>query len=170
MWKTAVIHTNVTFNQNVSQHVQIPCLKNQYAKNQIVCLITSWTIPLRKDKVKISHTKISHIFSRSKNPSTEPHNYPINLVLSVNKNFVSLWSLIFFLMLAIIFHKIWDFEKKILKNVKSSFLNRIITKSLKIVVHCILKLLFIAVGPFSCNNSYIYQLSFVEQNRLRKRW
>ena len=79
LWKTAVIHTNVTFNQNVSQHVQIPCLKNQYAKNQIVCLTTSWTIPLRKDKVKISHTKISHNFSRNKNASTEPHNYPINL-------------------------------------------------------------------------------------------
>ena len=34
----------------------IPCSKNQYAKNQIACLTTSFTIPLQKDKVKISHT------------------------------------------------------------------------------------------------------------------
>ena len=92
MWKTTAIYTKITFTNNFSQHVQIPCLKNQ-----TVCLNKSFAIPLQNDKVKGSHTKISHIFSRNKNASTEPHKYPINL----------------FLMLATIFHKIWDTEKKI---------------------------------------------------------
>ena len=35
--KTAAIHTNITLTYNFS-HAQISCLKNQHAKNQIVCL------------------------------------------------------------------------------------------------------------------------------------
>ena len=88
LWKTAEIHTNITFSHNFSQHVQMLCLKNQCAKSQTVCLTTSFKMVLRKNKIKVSHTKINHIFPRNKNVSTEPHNYPINLVLSVNKNLV----------------------------------------------------------------------------------
>ena len=84
----SMIHINITFTYNFSQHVQISCLKNQHAKNQILCLTTSFTIPLHKDKVKVSHTKINHIFSHNKNASAEPHNYPIKLVFSVNKNLI----------------------------------------------------------------------------------
>ena len=87
LWKTAAIHTNITFNHNFP-HVQTSCLKNQHAKNQIVCLTTSFTILLRKNKVKVSHAKINRIFSRNKNAFTEPDNSPINLVFSVNKNLV----------------------------------------------------------------------------------
>ena len=56
------------------------------AKNHIVCLTTPSTITLQKYKVKVSHTKISSIFPLNKNAFTEPHNYPINLLSSVNKN------------------------------------------------------------------------------------
>ena len=76
--KTGAIYTNILFSQ-FSQYVQISCLKNQHAKNQIVCLTTSSTIPLWKDKVKVNQAKIKRIFSRDKNASAEPHNYPINL-------------------------------------------------------------------------------------------
>ena len=111
LWKTAAIHAYLTFTHNFPQHVQISCLKNQHAKNQIVCLTTSFTIPLRKDKVKVSHAKNSHIFSHNKNASTEQHNHAINLVFPVNRNLVYFWHTIFFLMLAAISHKIWHFEK-----------------------------------------------------------
>ena len=50
LWKNGAIDTNITYTHNVLQHVQISCLKNQHAKNQIVCLTTSFTIPLRKSK------------------------------------------------------------------------------------------------------------------------
>ena len=56
---------------------------------QSACLTTSFTIPLPKDTVKDSHAEINHIFSRKKNASTQPHNYPINLFFfSVSKNVV----------------------------------------------------------------------------------
>ena len=80
MWKATAIYTKITFTNNFSQHVQIPCLKNQ-----TVCLNKPFAIPLRNYKVKGSHAKISHIFSRNKNASTEPHNQTRKLVLSVNK-------------------------------------------------------------------------------------
>ena len=79
MWETAEIPANIAFTHDFPQHIQILCLKNQHAKTQIVCLTTSFTIPLRKGKVKVSTAKISLIFSRNKYASTEPHNYPINL-------------------------------------------------------------------------------------------
>ena len=87
----------ITFTLNFSQHAQISCLKNQHAKNQIVCLNTSFTIPLWKDKVKVSHEKISHIFLHNKNASTETHNYPINLFFSINKDLIYFWCVNFFL-------------------------------------------------------------------------
>ena len=86
--ETAAIHTNIIFNHSFSQHVQIS-LKNKHAKNQTVCLTTNFTVALRKDKVKVGLAKINHIFSRNKNASTEPPNYPINLVFSVNENVVN---------------------------------------------------------------------------------
>ena len=76
--KTGAIYTNILFS-HFSQYVQISCLKNQHAKNQIVCLTASFTIALGKDTVKVSHAKFNCIFSINKNASTEPHNYPINL-------------------------------------------------------------------------------------------
>ena len=39
-----VIPTNITFSHNFLQNFQISCLKNQHAKNQIVCLTASFTI------------------------------------------------------------------------------------------------------------------------------
>ena len=114
-------YTNVTFSHNFSQHVQISCLKNQHAKNQIACFNASFTITLGKDKVKVSHAKVNHIFACNKNASTEPHNYPMNLSFSVNKNSVCSSHAIFFLMLATILHKIQHFEKKIKKNTNMSF-------------------------------------------------
>ena len=50
LWKNSAIDTNITYTHNVSQHVQISCLKNQHAKNQIVCLTSSFTIPIQKFK------------------------------------------------------------------------------------------------------------------------
>ena len=60
-------------------------------------LTTSFKMALRKNKIKFSHTKINHIFPCNKNGSTESHNYPINLIFSVNKNLVYFWREIFFL-------------------------------------------------------------------------
>ena len=77
---------------------------------------------LTKNKAKVSYIKITHIFSSNKIASTESHNYPINLVFSVNKNLVYFWSVFFFLMLVTIFHKIWHLGKKMQKNAKMSFL------------------------------------------------
>ena len=68
------------FSHNFSQHVQILCLKNQHAKNQIVCLTATFTIALQKDKVKVSHAKTNQIFWSNENASTEPHNNPINFL------------------------------------------------------------------------------------------
>ena len=51
--------------------------KNIQNLGKIVYLTTSFTISLRKDKVKVSHAKISHIFSQNKNASVQPQNYPI---------------------------------------------------------------------------------------------
>ena len=48
-------------------------------QKQIVCLTTSFAFPFRKDKVKVTHAKINHIFSGKKAASTEQHGYPINL-------------------------------------------------------------------------------------------
>ena len=123
LWKTAAIHTNITFTHSFSQHVQISCLKNQHAKNQIVYLIASFTIPLRKEKVKVSYAKISRIFLHNNNASTEPRNYLINLVFLLNKNLIY-FSCVTFLILATIFHKIWDFEKKMKKKKKKKMQKR----------------------------------------------
>ena len=79
LWKTTEIHKNITFSHNFSQQAQISCLKSQHAKNHIVCFTASFKIGLTKNKVKVSYTKINHIFSRNKNASTELHNYLINL-------------------------------------------------------------------------------------------
>ena len=87
MWKTAAIHTNIVFSHNFSQHVQI-YLKNEHAKNYIICLTACFTVASQKDKVEASHAKISRNFSHHKNASTEPHNYPLNLFFTVNKNVV----------------------------------------------------------------------------------
>ena len=62
--KTAAIYTNILFSQ-FSQHVQISCLKNQHAKNQIVCLTASFTIAIGNDKVKVSHKKNLNAFFHS---------------------------------------------------------------------------------------------------------
>ena len=97
IWKNLVIHKNITFSHNFSQHIQISCLKNQYGKNQIICFTAPITVALQRDEVKVSHTKINHIFSCNKSASAELHNYPINLFLSVNKNLVNFWHIIFFL-------------------------------------------------------------------------
>ena len=79
IWKNLVIHKNITFSHNFSQHIQISCLKNQHGKNQIICLTAPITVALQRDEVKVSHTKINHIFSCNKSASAELHNYPINL-------------------------------------------------------------------------------------------
>ena len=79
--------TQILHLAKFSKHVQISCLKNQHPKNQIICLTASFIIALRKDKLKVSHARIN-IFWCNKNASTEPHNYPINLVFAVNENLV----------------------------------------------------------------------------------
>ena len=66
--KTKAIHTNVIFSHNFSQHLQMSCLKNHHAKNQIVCLTISFTVPLQKGKVKVSHAKTNHIYHKLKMP------------------------------------------------------------------------------------------------------
>ena len=96
LWKTAAIHTYITFSHNFSQHVQSSCLKDQHAKNQIICLTAFFTIAFWKIRVKVSYTKINHVFSCNENASTEPLNYPINLFFSVSKNLVYFWCAIFF--------------------------------------------------------------------------
>ena len=96
--------------------------EEEYAKNQIICWTTCFTVALQKYQVKVSHAKISRIFSPNKNASTEPHNYPLNLFFSLNKDLVCFWHVFFFLMLATIFHKIWHFEKMIQKTAEMSFL------------------------------------------------
>ena len=120
----------MTFTYNFSQHLQISCLKNQHAKNQIVCLTTSFTIPLWKDKVKVSHAKISCIFSCNKNASKEPDNYPINLTFSVNINLVWIWCVIFFFDISQNFSQNMRFSKKDVKKCKNIilFLNGIHNK------------------------------------------
>ena len=65
-------------------------MKNEYPKSQIICLTTSFTVPLQKDKVNVSHAKISPIFSRSKNAIAEPRKHPLNLFFSVNQYLVFL--------------------------------------------------------------------------------
>ena len=111
MRKTAAIHTIITFSHNLSQHVQISCLKNQHAKNQIVCLAAFFTITVRKDKVKVNHTKIKHIISRNKNISREP-----------NENLVCFWGVIFFLDVSHNISQNVTFWKKMSK--RHYFLNR----------------------------------------------
>ena len=59
--------SNIMFEESVCQ-------------NHIACLTTSSIMALRKNKVNVCHTKIRNIFSRNKNTSTEPHNYPRKLV------------------------------------------------------------------------------------------
>ena len=79
LWTTTEIHTSITFSHIFSQHVQMSSLKNQHAKNQVIWLNASFMMAFWKNKIKVRHTKIYHIFLRNKNASTEPHNYPINL-------------------------------------------------------------------------------------------
>ena len=71
--------------------------EEEYAKNQIICWTTCFTVALQKYQVKVSHAKISRIFSPNKNASTEPHNYPLNLFFSLNKDLVCFWHVFFFL-------------------------------------------------------------------------
>ena len=107
-----------------------------HVKNQIVCLKKSFAISLRKDKVKVSQVKISCVFSCNKNASTEPHNYPLNPVFSVNKNLVYFWHVIFLSWFSHNISQDMRFWKEDIKNVKTSFFfltGSVITLSLSLL-------------------------------------
>ena len=88
VWKTPEIHTNITFSHNFFTACPNVIFEESACQNSNRLLTTSFKMALQKNKIKVSHTKINHIFPRNKNGSTEPHNYPINLIFSVNKNLV----------------------------------------------------------------------------------
>ena len=82
------------------------CQKSDHLLNCIFhnCL-TKGEVPLYTQKVTA--------FPCSKNASTEPFNYPINLAFCVNKNLIYFWHAIFFLDVSHNISQIWHFEKKI---------------------------------------------------------
>ena len=88
------------------------CQKSDHLLNCIFhnCL-TKGEVPLYTQKVTA--------FPCSKNASTEPFIYPINLAFCVNKNVIYFWHAIFFLDVSHNISQIWHFEKKI-KNAKTT--------------------------------------------------
>ena len=95
---------NIIFEESVCQ--KSDCLLKHILYNS-----------LTKDKVKVDHAKISHIFSRNKNASTEQHNYTINLVFPVSEIVsVYIWRSIFFPDYTIS-HKLWKEDVEKYKNV-----------------------------------------------------
>ena len=65
--------------------------------------------------------KISQIFSNNKHASIESKNYPINLIFSVNKNFIYFWPVIFFLNVSHNISQNMRYWKEDLQKAKASF-------------------------------------------------